>query len=147
MDLINNSSSSDSDDQKWAKFKLPLNPIQGQEKITGNRPTKLHHRLIMENLHDANKISGQIHESTDTVFLNRNQFVPPITSWTLKMAILATTFSQKRLSSTMSSSTFWLNRNYFAAWIIRLTPKMAIMFAYLDQHRTLEMTPFRLESR
>ena len=31
------------------------------------------------------------------VFLNRNQFVPPITSRTLKMALLATTFFQKRL--------------------------------------------------
>ena len=143
MDLINDSSSSDSDDQKWAKFKLPSNPIQGQEKIMGNRPTKPHHPSITENLHKASKISGQIHESTSTGF----SIVPQITSRTRKMALLATIFSQKCLLSTRSSSTFCLNRNHFAPSIISLTRKMAIMFAYLDQERSLEMTAFRIESR
>ena len=42
---------------------MNLNPIQSQEKITGNRPTKAHHRLMTENLHEASKISGEIHKS------------------------------------------------------------------------------------
>ena len=68
MDLINDSSSSDSDDQKSSKFKLPLNPIQGQEKITGHQPTKPHHRLITENLHDESKIIAQIYQSNGIGF-------------------------------------------------------------------------------